>query len=184
MVKPGEVKAISVWTALGLAIRYVHHAPRTILAGIGTLLLAALARPVLLGLAGGLLLIPAASLYLDAPLQAAAYVALLPVFGAVTVSAVTNWGGGATLGNLRQCTVIATADADVTTGNIAHGLPFTPDFGLPIPLLPMGALKAWSWDRVNTGAVNTVFVGNNVVGSGNAGIQLLCIFGRLNTLIH
>lgn len=184
MSKVSEVKAISVWEALLLCVRYVHYAPRTLLRAIATLLLAALTRPVLLGVGSACLLLLGVGLYLNAPVMASGYALLLPVFGAVTVSAVTNWGGGATVGNLRTCTVIATADADTTTGNIAHGLPFVPEIGIPIPLLPMGALKAWSWDRVNTDATNTVFVGNNVVGSGNAGIQLLCIFGRLNTMIR
>lgn len=86
--------------------------------------------------------------------------------------------------NLVTCTIIATADADVTTGNIAHGLSYTPTFAILTPILPMGGLKAWSWDQANTGATNIVFVGNNVVGSGNAGAQLRVWFGRLHSIIQ
>lgn len=185
MVNVSKARKFTLWNALGLAIR---HAPFVALQMIGALLLSGLAgslRAVSIGVAGGIAVVIGSAFYFDAPLASVGYLLLmLPVFGAVTPSAVTNWGNGATLGNLRQCTIEATADADVASGNIAHGLPFTPDIAFVIPILPQGALKAWAWTRASTGAVNIVFTGNNVVGSGVAGAQVLCVFGRLNTLIH
>lgn len=86
--------------------------------------------------------------------------------------------------NLATLTVTATADADVTTGNIAHTMPFTPDFAIVTPILPQGALKAWSWAQAATDGTNISFVGNNVVGSGVAGASLRVWFGRLNTLVR
>lgn len=87
-------------------------------------------------------------------------------------------------GNLSLVTVIATADADVTTGSIAHGFSFTPDFALITPVLPQGALKAWSWAQASTGGTNISFVGNNVTGSGVAGVSVQMWFGRLHSLIR
>lgn len=101
---------------------------------------------------------------------------------AVTVSAVTFLTPPAS--NLATATIAATADGDVTTGLVAHGMSFTPNFAIITPLLPQGALKAWSWDQVNTGAVNIRFIGNNIVGSGVAGQQVQVWFGQLHTLIR
>jgi hypothetical protein len=101
---------------------------------------------------------------------------------AVTVSAVSPL----TLpgGNLSLCTITATADADVASGNIAHGFSFTPDFALITPILPQGALKAWAWTQASTTGTNIVFTGNNVTGSGVAGAQVQMWFGRLHSLIR
>ena len=185
MVKVSNSKKFTPAQVLWLAIK---HAPAVAFRMAGLLLLAGLAaatRAVYIGAAAGFALVLGSVIYLELPASAlVTMLLLLPVFGAVTPSAVTNWGNGATLGNLRQCTIEATADADVASGNIAHGLPFTPDIAWVIPILPQGALKAWAWTRASTGAVNIVFTGNNVVGSGVAGAQVLCVFGRLNTLIH
>lgn len=96
---------------------------------------------------------------------------------AVSNSAVVALGN-----NLSTCTITATADADTTTGNIAHGKAFTPDFAILTAILPQGELKAWSWDAANTDGTNIVFVGNNVAGSGNAGAQLRVWFGRVHSI--
>lgn len=101
---------------------------------------------------------------------------------AVTVGAVTPLTPP--LSNLSLVTVIATADADVTTGLFAHGFSFTPDFALITPVLPQGALKAWSWAQAATTGTNISFVGNNVVGSGVAGVSVQMWFGRLHSLIR
>jgi hypothetical protein len=86
--------------------------------------------------------------------------------------------------NLSTCTIIATADTDTTTGNIAHGFSFTPDYAILTPILPQGGLKAWSWAQASTDGTNIVFVGNNVAGSGNAGAQLRVWFGRVMSLVR
>jgi hypothetical protein len=86
--------------------------------------------------------------------------------------------------NLATLTVAATADADTTTGNIAHLMPFTPDFAIVTPILPQGALKAWSWAQAATDGTNISFVGNNVAGSGVAGASLRVWFGRLHSLVR
>lgn len=86
--------------------------------------------------------------------------------------------------NLATLTVTATADADVTTGNIAHTMPFTPDFSIVTPILPQGALKAWSWAQAATDGTNISWVGNNVAGSGVAGASLRVWFGRLHSLVR
>lgn len=87
-------------------------------------------------------------------------------------------------GNLSLMTITATADADTTTGNVAHGFSFTPDFALITPVLPQGALKAWSWAQAATTGTNISFVGNNVVGSGVAGVSVQVWFGRLHSLVR
>lgn len=107
---------------------------------------------------------------------------ILPLFGAVTNTAVAAVAGGGS--NLRTCDITATADADATTGNIAHGFGFTPDYVEITPILAPGGLKAWAWDRANTDGTNIVFLGNNVVGSGNAGAQLRVVFGRRHSMIR
>lgn len=86
--------------------------------------------------------------------------------------------------NLATLTVAATADGDTTTGNIAHTMLFTPDFAIVTPILPQGALKAWSWAQAATDGTNISFVGNNVVGSGVAGASLRVWFGRLHSLVR
>lgn len=101
---------------------------------------------------------------------------------AVTNSAVTPLTAPAS--NLSTCTVTATADGDTTTGNIAHGMSFTPDFALITPILPEGALKAWAWTAASTDGTNIVFTGNNVVGSGVAGAQIRVWFGRIMSLVR
>lgn len=125
--------------------------------------------------------------FADVDRLALAFAKNLPkLMGAVSNSAVVTPSGipitPAT--NLVTFTVIATADADVTTGNIAHLLSFTPTFVILTPILPMGALKAWSWDAANTTGTNVVLVGNNVAGSGNAGAQLRAWVGRLHSIIQ
>lgn len=101
---------------------------------------------------------------------------------AVTNSAVTPLTAPSS--NLSTCTVTATADGDTTTGNIAHGLPFTPTFAMITPILPQGGLKAWSWDAANTDGTNIVFVGNNVATSGTANPQIRVWFGRIHSLVR
>jgi hypothetical protein len=101
---------------------------------------------------------------------------------AVTVGAVTFLTLPAS--NLALFTVIATADGDTTTGNVAHLMPFTPDFALITPVLPQGALKAWSWAQAATTGTNISFVGNNIVGSGVAGVSVQMWFGRLHSLVR
>lgn len=96
------------------------------------------------------------------------------LMNAVTVSAVTQLGQ-----NLATCTIEATADADVASGNIAHGKGFTPDFAIITAILPQGVLKQWSWTPASTDGTNIVFTGANVVGSGVAGAQVRCWFGRV-----
>jgi hypothetical protein len=86
--------------------------------------------------------------------------------------------------NLATLTVAATADGDTTTGNIAHTMTFTPDFAIVTPILPQGALKAWSWAQAATDGTNISFVGNNVTGSGVAGASLRVWFGRLHSLVR
>lgn len=101
---------------------------------------------------------------------------------AITVSAVTFLTPPAS--NLAICTITATADADVASGNIAHGMSFTPDFALITPILPQGALKAWAWTAASTTGTNIVFTGNNVAGSGVAGASVQMWFGRLFSMIR
>lgn len=86
--------------------------------------------------------------------------------------------------NLATCTITATADGDTTTGNIAHAMPFTPDFAIITPILPQGALKAWSWAQAATDGTNISFVGNNVTGSGVAGASVRVWFGRLHSIVR
>src|SRR3990172_4217150 len=96
--------------------------------------------------------------------------------------AVSNTAAVALGNNLSTLTVTATADADVTTGNIVHGKGFTPDFAILTPILAPGGLKDWAWDQANTDATNIVFLGNNVAGSGVAGAQLRVWFGRVHSI--
>ena len=86
--------------------------------------------------------------------------------------------------NLATLTVTATADGDTTTGNIAHGMTFIPDFSIVTPILPQGALKAWSWAQAATDITNISWVGNNVAGSGVAGASLRVWFGRVHSLVR
>lgn len=85
--------------------------------------------------------------------------------------------------------VIASADADVGPFTITHNLGFTTaelNGGLPEvvlqPVLPQGGLKAWS---ITTKASNTIQIsGNNVTGSGNAGVQLVVTIRRNHSMIR
>lgn len=69
------------------------------------------------------------------------------------------------------CDVEATADADATTGNIAHGLGVIPkDVTITELLQVSAAISAWALTgRTNTNLVATKGVG---VGSGAAGAQV------------
>lgn len=86
--------------------------------------------------------------------------------------------------NLVTCTITATADADTTTGNIAHGLSYIPTFAIITPIQPQGALKAWAWIAASTDITNIVFTGNNVATSGVAGASVRVWFGRLHSIIQ
>lgn len=67
--------------------------------------------------------------------------------------------------------VEATADADVTTGNIAHGLGVAPaHLSVANLLQAAAALSAWALTTVN--ATNIVGTAANAVGSGAAGNQV------------
>lgn len=85
--------------------------------------------------------------------------------------------------NLVTATITATADADTTTGNVAHGLSYTPTFAIITPIQPQGALKAWAWVSASTTGTNIVFTGNNVTGSGVAGASVQVWFGRLHSIV-
>lgn len=67
--------------------------------------------------------------------------------------------------------VEATADADVTTGNVAHGLGAAPAHVTVTNLLQASAaLSAWAVTTID--AVNLVGTASNAVGSGAAGDQV------------
>lgn len=73
--------------------------------------------------------------------------------------------------------VEATADADVTTGNIAHGLGAAPAvLSLANLLQPSAALSAWAVTTAD--ATNLVLTASNAVGSGAAGNQV-----RVTTMV-
>ena len=88
----------------------------------------------------------------------------LPLFGAVTVT--QDWRTN----DAVEYTVIATADADTVTGNIAHGMGARPQVTLiPILQAPAG-LSLWAATTID--ATNVVATKSTAVGSGNAGAQL------------
>ena len=69
--------------------------------------------------------------------------------------------------------VIATADADVTTGNIAHGLGAAPLLFGVTPVLSQALTALSAWAIAVPGATNIVGTKLASTGSGNAGIQAL-----------
>ncbi len=93
---------------------------------------------------------------------------------AVTVTAVKAVGY-----NTRSWTIIMDQDADVTTGNIAHGLPFTPDWYVLTPLNEDFFTGSYHIDTVD--ATNVVVHKTNAAGSGNAAPACLLTVGRLHT---
>jgi len=92
--------------------------------------------------------------------------------GAVTVT--TTLAGK----NAFAATVTATADADVTTGNIAHGLSAAPlIYGITqILSQALAAMSNWALTTVN--ATNLVGTKLATTGSGNGSPQIL-IFALL-----
>lgn len=110
---------------------------------------------------------------------------ILPTFGVVTNTAPAALAGGRLI---RTFTVTATADADVSTGNIAHGFldeagaAVAPDFALIMPLLVAGVLKGWAVTTLD--ATNIALTGQNVVGSGNAGAQIRVVMFRIHGLVR
>lgn len=68
----------------------------------------------------------------------------------------------------------ATADADVSSGNIAHGLGAVPlDFSIVNLQQAPAALSAWALTTKD--ATNLVLTASNAVGSGAAGAQVRII---------
>ena len=98
---------------------------------------------------------------------------------AVTVTANASLSGV----NTKVWDIIATADADVTTGDIAHGFGEIPSVIILTPTLAAGILKGWFVDLANTDATNIVLTGQNVMSSGNAGIQLRLIASRVHSMV-
>lgn len=88
----------------------------------------------------------------------------LPLFGVVTVT--QDWRTN----DAVEYTIIATADADATTGNIAHGLGARPQVTI-IPILQApAAVSAWAATTIDV--TNVVLGKGTGVGSGNAGAQV------------
>lgn len=78
--------------------------------------------------------------------------------------------------------VEATADADVTTGNIAHGLGAVPQLLTLCPLLQAEAALS-QWAITTADATNLVATAANAVGSGGAGNQVRLIASLPHSLI-
>jgi hypothetical protein len=98
---------------------------------------------------------------------------------AVTVTANTALSGA----NTKVWDIIATADADVGSGDIAHGFGEIPSIIQLIPTLPEGILKGWYLDLANTDATNIVLIGQNVMSSGDAQIQLRLVASRVHSMV-
>jgi len=93
--------------------------------------------------------------------------AMLPLaFGAVTVAEVYRSA------DRVLWTVIATADGDVTTGNIAHGLGVIPHVTIR-PALSQALTALSAWTVAVPDVTNIVGTKLASTGSGNAGVQLV-----------
>ncbi len=66
--------------------------------------------------------------------------------------------------------IIATADADTTTGDVAHGLPATPTEYYITPIGTPGGLSVWKFTAAPN-ATNVNLTKGVAVGSGDAAIQ-------------
>ena len=93
---------------------------------------------------------------------------------AVTVTASKTTGQ-----NTRSWLIEMTADADITSGNIAHGLPFVPTWYTLTPLLDAFYTGRYFISTID--ATNVVVTAANAVGSGAAGDALLLTVGRLHS---
>lgn len=80
-------------------------------------------------------------------------------------------------------TITATADADTTTGNIAHGLGVTPKIlgGMQLISQALTALAAWALTTL--GSTNLGFTKLASTGSGNASPQFQFFAMRPHSLI-
>lgn len=105
--------------------------------------------------------------------------ALLPVFGAVSNTAPAALTGGSLF---RTFTVTATADADATTGAIAHGLPAAPDLIELRPIDPAARISLWVVTAVD--ATNITLGKATTAGSGAAGAQLRVTLGVLHSIVR
>lgn len=76
--------------------------------------------------------------------------------------------------------VEATADADVSSGNVAHGL--GPGIPFKVFLTPLQQAEALlsGWAVTTIDGVNIVLTASAAVGSGVAGDQIRCIVTRRN----
>jgi len=84
--------------------------------------------------------------------------------------------------NIYIADITATADADVTSGNIAHGLGAAP---LDISLTPLKAEHYVSTPYVSTkDATNVVVTMSNASGSGVAGAQTRVTIRRPHSLVQ
>lgn len=93
---------------------------------------------------------------------------------AVTVTAIAAPAGSNAFATLKIWDITATADADTTTGNIAHGLGATPLFFSLTPLLQVPASLSL-WALTTKDATNLVLTKATTASSGNAGAQIrLC----------
>lgn len=71
--------------------------------------------------------------------------------------------------NLKKWNLVATADADTASGNIAHGFGAIPFAVWFVPILAAGQLSNWAATTID--ANNIVATKTTAVGSGNANPQ-------------
>lgn len=133
-----------------------------------------LVRPAFVGFLLGCAVVLACALIIGVPPQTLGNLLwVLPVFGAVSNTAPAAITGGRLI---RTFTITATADADTTTGAIAHGFlneagaAVAPDICIITPILAAARISLW---------VNTVLDATNVTltkaitaGSGDAAAQV------------
>jgi hypothetical protein len=89
---------------------------------------------------------------------------MLPIFGAVSTTAVRRTN------DEDVFTITSTADADTTTGNIAHAMGCIPEVSITPILQAPAALSLWAATTIDV--TNVAFTKGTGAGSGNAAAQV------------
>ena len=84
--------------------------------------------------------------------------------------------------NTKVYDIISDADANTTTGNIAHGLGQIPQSVVITPVLAAARISAWIATTVD--ATNVVLGKTTTAGSGNAAVQVRLIVARQHSMVR
>ena len=84
--------------------------------------------------------------------------------------------------NIKVFDIISDADADTTTGNIAHGLGEIPQSVVITPVLAVARLSEWIATTID--ATNVVLSKTTATGSGDAAVQVRLVVAREHSMVR